>query len=366
MSHTDPTKRHEFVLLFDVKSGNPNGDPDGGNLPRVDPQTMHGLVTDVALKRKVRDYIQMIHGTPIFIQSKVALNKLIYDSFVEVGVEPLQVPLSEVELEDQELLATLHGKSDSGFLVEEGTLVFSGETIKPADIAKLLCTEIDEGSKELIKKLKELAKRLGEAGKERKGKAITQETRDSARDKLCEKYFDIRMFGAVLATGLNAGQVRGPVQLTFARSIDPVFPMDIPITRQARTTAERMKTGTTEMGRKTLIPYGLYRAHGYFNPYLAPTTGITTSDLEFLWEALADLFRNFQSASSGERSVQGLYVFTHDNPRGNAQAHKLFDLILPELKDKTKPPRDFSDYRVTAPPEGKLSDFSGVELKTLV
>lgn len=366
MSHTDPTKRHEFVLLFDVKCGNPNGDPDGGNLPRVDPQTMHGLVTDVALKRKVRDYIQMVHGTPIFIQSKVALNKIIYDSFVEVGVEPLQVSLSEVELEDQELLATLLGKSDTGFLVGEGTLVFSGETIKTADITKLLCAEIDEGSKELIKKLKELAKRLGEAGKERKGKAITQETRDSARDKLCEKYFDIRMFGAVLATGLNAGQVRGPVQLTFARSIDPVFPMDIPITRQARTTAERMKTGTTEMGRKTLIPYGLYRAHGYFNPYLAPTTGVTTSDLEHLWEALADLFRNFQSASSGERSVQGLYVFTHDDPKGNAPAHKLFELIHPELMDKTKPPRDFSDYRVDTPKKEDLSKYSGVELKILV
>ncbi len=365
MSHTDPTKRHEFVLLFDVKSGNPNGDPDGGNLPRVDPQTMHGLVTDVALKRKVRDYIQMIHGTPIFIQSKVALNKLIYESFVEVGVEPLQVALSEAELEDQELLATLHGKSDSGFLVEEGTLVFSGETIKTADIAKLLCTEIDEGSKDLIKKLKELAKRLGEAGKVRKGKAITQETRDSARDKLCEKYFDIRMFGAVLATGLNAGQVRGPVQLTFARSIDPVFPMDIPITRQARTTAERMKTGTTEMGRKTLIPYGLYRAHGYFNPYLARTTGVTQSDLEALWESLTNLFGNFVSASSGERSVQGLYVFTHDNPKGNAPAHKLFELIRPELKDKAKPPRDFSDYHVTAPSTGKLEAFPGVELLIL-
>ena len=127
-----------------------------------------------------------------------------------------------------------------------------------------------------------------------------------------------------------------------------------------------MKTGTTEMGRKTLIPYGLYRAHGYFNPYLAPTTGVTQSDLESLWEALTDLFRNFQSASSGERSVQGLYVFTHDNPKGNAPAHKLFELIHPELKDKTKPPRDFSDYRTTAPPEGKLSDYPGIELKILV
>lgn len=366
MSHTDPTKRHEFVLLFDVKSGNPNGDPDGGNLPRVDPQTMHGLVTDVALKRKVRDYIQMIHpDKSIFIQSKVALNKLIYDAFVEVGVEPLQVALSETEQEDQDLLTTLQGKSESGFLVEEGKLVFSGETIKQTDISKLLCAEIEEGNKDLIKKLKELAKRLSEAGKERKGKSITQETRDSARDKLCEKYFDIRMFGAVLSTGLNAGQVRGPAQLTFSRSVDPVFPMDIPITRQARTTAERMKTGTTEMGRKTLIPYGLYRAHGYFNPYLAQTTGVTQADLEALWEALADLFRNFPSASSGERSVQGLYVFTHDNPKGDAPAHKLFDLIHTELKDKTKPPRDFSDYQVTTPPTGRLPGFPQVEMRVL-
>ncbi len=363
MSYTDPTKRHEFVLLFDVKNGNPNGDPDGGNLPRIDPQTMHGLVTDVALKRKVRDYVQMIHGENIFIQSKVALNKFIFNAFTEVGVEPLEVVLSEAELEDQDLLTTLGGKSEIGFMVEEGKLVFSGETIKQADITKLLCAEVDEGNKDLIKKLKELAKRLGEKGKERKGKAITQETRDSARNKLCEKYFDIRMFGAVLSTGLNAGQVRGPVQLTFARSIDPVFSMDIPITRQARTTSERMKTGTTEMGRKTLIPYGLYRAHGYFNPYLAKTTGVVEVDLEKLWEALANLFGNFVSANSGERSVQRLYVFTHDDPKGNAPAHKLFELIQAELKDRTKPPRDFADYEIGAPPEGKLEAFQGIELR---
>lgn len=362
MNHFDPTKRHEFVLLFDVKGGNPNGDPDAGNLPRVDPQTMHGLVTDVALKRKVRDYAQMILGKDIFIQSKVALNKLIYDAFVEVGVDPLQVSLTDEEQEDEELMTALHGKAESGFLMEEEKLVFSGETIKPADITKLLCEGIDEGEKILIKKLKELAKRLGDAGKERKGKSITPNTRESACKKMCEKYFDIRMFGAVLSTGLNAGQVRGPAQLTFARSIDPVFPMDIPITRQARTTSERMKTGTTEMGRKALIPYGLYRAHGYFNPYLAKTTKVSQDDLEALWEALSDLFRNFSSANSGERNVRGLYVFTHGNPKGDAPAHKLFDLIDVQREDESKPARNVTDYIITAPRAGKLEQFPGVEL----
>jgi CRISPR-associated protein Csd2 len=293
MSHTDPTKRHEFVLLFDVKSGNPNGDPDAGNLPRVDPQTMNGLVTDVALKRKVRDYLQLTRDMPIFIQSKVALNTL-----KEQAAEKVDPPLTK---------------------------------------------------------------------EERDGKKPIQRL----QSRLCQAYYDIRMFGAVLATGdegarLNAGQVRGPVQITFGRSIDPVLPIDLSITRQARTTPERMETGTTEMGRKPLIPYGLYRAHGYFNPYLAEKTGVTGDDMSALWEALQNLFEFDRSAARGEMNVRGLYVFTHDDKKGNAPAHKLFDLIRrPEVVDKTKPPRDFSDYLVTAPPAGKLEAFPGVELLIL-
>lgn len=275
----DPTKRHEFALLFDVTNGNPNGDPDAGNMPRVDPQTMHGLVTDVALKRKVRDYLQLTQDMPIFIQSKVALNTLIEQT---------------------------------------------AKGIKGAE----------------------------------KGKKTAN---DDVRLEMCRKYYDIRMFGAVLSTGdYNAGQVRGPVQLTFAKSVNPVLPLDLPITRQARTTEERMETGSTEFGRKPIIPYGLYRAHGYFNPFLAKIKKedgqfeqiVSSDDLKALWEALSDLFRNFQSAMSGERNIRGLYVFSHDNPKGNAPAHSLFARIQPRLNEGITVPRDFSDYTISVAENG--------------
>lgn len=267
MIHTDPNKRHEFVFLFDVQNGNPNGDPDAGNLPRVDPETMHGIVTDVCLKRKIRDYVAMLEDMPIFIQSRVALNAL-----------------KKQAAEDLEL-------------TEE----------------------------------------------ERKGKKVIE----SLRRRMCESYYDIRMFGAVLTTGeredrLNAGQIRGPVQITFARSIDPVFAFDLSITRQARTTEERMETGTTEMGRKPVVPYGLYRAHGFFNSYLAEDTGVTQNDLALFWEALERMFEFDRSAARGEMTTRGLYVFTHENKKGNAPAHKLFDLMK---IGKVESPRSFGDYQ---------------------
>lgn len=188
-------------------------------------------------------------------------------------------------------------------------------------------------------------------------------------------YFDIKMFGAVLSTGLNAGQVRGPVQLTFAKSIDSVLPIDPTITRQARTTEDRMKTGTTEMGRKPLVPYGLYRAHGFYNPFLAkhPDTKecfVTTDDLSALWEALANLFEFDHSASRQEMAVQGLWVFTHDNDKGKAHAHKLFKLIdIQPVGDDKVVPRSFSDYegKFKPPASGRLKDeFKGVTLTRLV
>lgn len=294
MSHTDPTKRHEFVLLFDVRNGNPNGDPDAGNLPRVDPETMYGLVTDVALKRKVRDYLQITRNAPIFIQSKVALNTL-----KEQVADKVEPPLSKEEREGKKPVPRL-------------------------------------------------------------------------QSQLCKDYFDIRMFGAVLATGeegarLNAGQVRGPVQLTFARSLDPVLPLDVTITRQARTTEERMETGTTEMGRKSLVPYGLYRAHGYFNPFLGRNTGVSADDLSALWDALQNLFDFDRSAARGEMAVRGLWVFTHDNEKGNAPAHKLFDLI--ETPPAGGSPRSFADYQgsIISPDDGSLESrgLAGVTLTRL-
>jgi len=265
MVYADPGKRHEFVLLFDARDSNPNGDPDAGNLPRVDPETMHGIVTDVALKRKIRDYLQLTRNVSIFIQSKTALNKLIEEAGEAVG-----------------------------------------------------------------------------APKQKKVES------ESVRQEMCRRYYDIRMFGAVLSTGtVNAGQVRGPVQLTFARSIDPVLPLDIAITRQARTTEERMETGSTEMGRKPIIPYGLYRAHGYFNPFLASQTGVSGEDLEAFWEALQNLFELDRSAARGEMHVRGLVVFTHENVKGNAPAHKLFELVQVKRRDGVETPRRYEDYEVT-------------------
>ena len=274
--YLDPGKRHEFVLLFDVKDGNPNGDPDAGNMPRVDPETMQGLVTDVALKRKVRDYVTLVkqnaEGYKIFIQSEAALNALIAEVAEEVGAE---------------------------------------------------------------KKSKRADKNL--------------------QQQMLKRYYDIRMFGAVMSTGdYNAGQVRGPLQMTFARSMDPVLPLELTITRQARTTEERMESGQTEMGKKPLVPYGLYRAHGFFNPYLAEQTGVTTDDLELFWDALMHLFDFDRSAARGEMSVRGLVVFTHENKKGNAPAHRLFELVEVRKNDGVERPRSYGDYAVSvgAPPEG--------------
>lgn len=284
----DPSRRHEFVLLFDVCNGNPNGDPDAANLPRMDPETGHGLVTDVAIKRKVRDYLALARGASIFIQSQVALNTLKSQAAAQ-----MQPPLTPAERS-------------------------SGRPIP----------------------------RL--------------------QSRLCAEFFDIRMFGAVLATGeagdrLNAGQVRGPVQVTFARSIDRIQPLDATITRQARTTEERMETGTTEMGRKSFVPYGLYHAHGYFNPFLADRTGVTSDDLGAFWEALVNLFEFDRSASRGDMAVCGLYVFSHDSKLGNAPARALFDLI--ETPEMNGTPRRFSDCTVIVN-EGAVP--SGVTLTRLV
>ncbi|MDE2388263.1 MAG: type I CRISPR-associated protein Cas7, partial [Betaproteobacteria bacterium] len=208
--------------------------------------------------------------------------------------------------------------------------------------------------------LNTLIKQTGDA----LGVGDTPLANEDVRLEMCRRYYDIRIFGAVLSTGkLNAGQVRGPVQLTFAKSIDPILPLDLPITRQARTTEERMETGITEFGRKPIVPYGLYRAHGFFNPYLAKVKRndgeyeqiVSSDDLVALWEALSDLFRNFQSAMSGERNVRGLYVFTHDNSKGNAPAYSLFDRIQPKLRDGVTVPRSFDDYQVTVIEDGMPS-----------
>jgi len=281
-AHLDPTRRHDFVLLFDVTDGNPNGDPDAGNLPRIDPETMQGLVTDVAIKRKVRDWIDLARGHEdrfkIYVQNQgIALNDQHQRAYTSLGIKS------------------------------------TGSKQKREDV-------------------------------------------DQTRQWMCENFFDIRAFGAVMTTNVNAGQVRGPIQLTFARSIDPVMPLDISITRVAVTKPEDAKTvsadgdestgKTTEMGRKALIPYGLYRAHGFFVPSFAQKTGFDSDDLALFWRALVMMWDIDRSASRGLSACRGLYVFSHESALGNAPAHKLLERVSIERDPAVEAPRGFSDYRV--------------------
>ncbi len=283
MPHNDPTKRHDFVLIFDCTDGNPNGDPDAGNLPRTDPETGQGLTTDVCLKRKVRDYVVLASDNAIYVEHKgVALNAQHRKAYDALGLEP--------------------GKTDRA-------------------------------------------------------------QRDHARTWMCENFYDVRMFGAVMTTSINAGQVRGPVQLTFARSVDPVFPQDISITRSAITREEEQEQKETEMARKTLIPYGLYVCHGFFSPHLAAETGVTEEDLTLFWDALSKMWEFDRSAARGLAATRGLYIFTHESPLGNAPAHKLFDLVSATRNEGVEAPRSFSDYAVTVD-EDRVP--AGVELTALV
>lgn len=283
--------RYDFILLFDVKDGNPNGDPDGGNLPRVDPETGEGLVTDVCIKRKVRNYIQMATDQGIFVRENSVLNDSINAA------------------------------------VEEAT------------------------------------------GKDAKTKNATD--RDKARALMCKEYYDIRAFGAVLSTGNNAGQVRGPIQLTFARSIDPIFPHEHTITRMAATDASEQKKneeaddkgGNRTMGRKATVPYGLYKMYGFVTPHFAEDTGFTEDDLSLFWEALQNMFDLDHSAARGLMSLQKLIVFKHDSPLGNAPAHKLFERVSVTRREEiTGPACDFSDYTVQIDRDG----LQGVEVIELV
>lgn len=281
--HTQVARRHDFVLLFDVTDGNPNGDPDAGNLPRVDPETMHGLVTDVAIKRKIRDYVDAARGDEgpfkIYVQSGEALNTKHQRAYDDLGLKS------------------------------------TGSKQKRGDV-------------------------------------------DQARDWMCRNFFDIRMFGAVMSTGVNAGQVRGPVQITFARSISPIVHLDVSITRVAVTDPKDMEVGVkeegeptagkqTEMGRKSLVPYGLYRAAGFFNAHFARQTGATDDDLQLLWTALVNMWDFDRSAARGMMACQGLWVFSHRDPLGNAPAHRLFERIRIAAKPGAAPPRSVADYDIS-------------------
>jgi len=282
-------KRYDFVVFFDVKDGNPNGDPDAGNLPRIDPETGHGLVTDVCLKRKVRNYVglKMEDQPPysIFVKEKSILNHTIEQAYISLNIDLNAPP-----------------------------------------------TDPEDG------------KKRAKAG-QGQGKEV-----ERARQFMCQNFFDIRTFGAVLSTGANAGQVRGPVQLTFARSVDPVVSLEHSITRMAvATEAEAEKQGgdNRTMGRKFTIPYGLYRAHGFISAPLANQTGFSETDLELLWEALENLFEHDRSAARGLMGTRKLIIFEHSSKMGNVSVQKLFDAVTVKRIDDHRPARDFSDYRIS-------------------
>ena len=278
---SEPIKnRYEFVILFDVENGNPNGDPDAGNMPRIDPETGYGLVTDVCLKRKIRNYVETAKegesGYRIYIKDGVPLNTSDKEAYAYVGVEPDR--LKEAKKKDEHL---------------------------------------DE----------------------------------KLRDFMCANFYDIRTFGAVMTTfvkgALNCGQVRGPVQLGFARSVDPIVPQEVTITRVSITTEEDAAKKGTEMGRKHIVPYGLYRAEGFVSANLArKTTGFTEEDLALLWKAILNMFENDHSAARGKMAVRKLIVFRHDSELGEAPAWKLFDLVKVQRKEGVTAPRSIEDYGI--------------------
>lgn len=360
--HLNPQARHDFVLIFDVTDGNPNGDPDGGNMPRTDPETSHGLVTDVCIKRKVRNYVATYseheaseeerNRLKIFVEHHGVLNEKIREAYVGRGIpvgKPAQASVPEDVLEDLREIASYLPSAfsftpgDSDDADEVGpTLGYSGELSKEEVAEKLALDAITEKCKQNKKLKKFIDDLVKKSGKPDKSKVNA----DKAKVWMCENFYDVRMFGAVMSTGLNAGQVRGPMQLTFARSADPVQPQDMAVTRVAVTDSkDREKLQT--IGRKTLVPYGLYVARGFYSPYLAEQTGITESDLALFWQALVNMWDFDRSASRGMMAPRGLYVFSHEAKLGNAPAHKLFERVDVALKVEGTVPRQFDDYAVT-------------------
>ena len=279
--------RYEFVVLFDVENGNPNGDPDSGNMPRIDPESGLGLVTDVCLKRKIRNYVETVKedakGYKIYIKEDVPLNRSDREACESLGI---------TETEDK---------------------------------------KVTEALKKLKKSDKDVDIKL--------------------RDYMCDNFYDIRTFGAVMTTfvkaTLNCGQVRGPVQLGFARSIDPIVSQEVTITRVAITTEKDAENKSTEMGRKNIVPYGLYRVEGYISANLArKVTGFSEEDLDLLWEAIINMFENDHSAARGKMAVRELIVFKHSKELGDCPAYKLFDAVEVRKKEEIEYPRKYQDYTV--------------------
>lgn len=267
--------RYDFVYLFDCKDGNPNGDPDAANAPRIDPQDMHGLVSDVCLKRKIRNFV----------------------------------------------LLAKNGAPGYGIFVQQGSVLND----RIAEAHKVLGHDVDPKSEK---------------------KKANRNQVGAARAEMCKRFFDVRTFGAVMSTGANAGQVRGPVQLSFSRSLDPILPLDLSITRMAVTEAKEADAPNQTMGRKNLIPYGLYRCHGFISAHLANETGFSDDDLALFWQALTQMFDHDRSASRGTMAPQKLVVFKHQSALGNAPAHKLFERVTVTRKAGVDVARAFADYTV--------------------
>ena len=289
--------RYEFVILFDVENGNPNGDPDAGNMPRIDQETGHGLVTDVCLKRKIRNYVEAAYdgksGYRIYVKERIPLERSKKEAYDYLGLK--EAKIKDVKKEDPDVEVKI-------------------------------------------------------------------------RDFMCENFFDIRTFGAVMTTFVNAklncGQVRGPVQLGFARSIDPIMTQEISISRLTVATEKELESGkNTMLGRKFIVPYALYRAEGYISANLAQkTTGFSEEDLEILWKSIINMFEMDHSAARGNMAVRKLIVFKHDSELGNAPAYQLFDLISVQRRDSEKPARSYADYEIHIDKEALPSGVTCTEM----
>lgn len=349
--------RYDFVLLFDVKDGNPNGDPDAGNLPRLDAETGRGLVTDVCLKRKIRNYVQIIknYSRPydIYVKEKSVLGRSHVEAFNELKIDLGE----ESKITIPEALKGII----SNFDYPEGLSIEEDDTGNP-----ILVVASDADVKEIKKSLKEfdlnkdIEDFLNGSLKSSKSRKPSGEETERGRKWMCSNFYDIRTFGAVLSlkSAPNCGQVRGPVQLTFSRSVDPIVISEHSITRMAvATEAESQKQSgdNRTMGRKFTVPYGLYVAHGFISASLAGQTGFSDEDLSLLWDALSDMFEHDRSAARGEMTTRGLYVFKHKHPLGNAKSNQLFERIkIDRITDG--PARDFSDYKISINENGLSAD----------
>lgn len=334
--------RYEFAMLYDVKNGNPNGDPDADNAPRSNPETGKGFITDVCTKRKIRNYISITRdeapGFDIFIKEKAVLNNIIEKyskSDDSSGVEP-----TDTIANNQGAPGIEHTATDP---------VADGQ-------------DQLENNDELSAKQKSKSKK----GVKKEKKKNSEKERDSAQKEMTKAFWDIRTFGAVLTTGMNAGQVRGPVQIAFAESIDPILDISCTITRCAVATQDEADNQDGEnhtMGKKSIVPYALYRQHGFISPFFADKTNFNDDDLNLLWEAILNMFEHDHSATRGEMNFRKLIIFKHQTKLGDCPSSDCFARVEVIRKDYTKSPNQFSDYQILI--DGREMTGQKIELDAL-